>query len=164
MADLGRGGGDSPGLQEKVEQAPVRRIFTAAIKASLVLTHSQILCWPNTPRTPTVHVASPGLGSGSFYLRDPVKSLQERKRHHQGIVKPGQGWLPEGSPCYQELQAAGGPPVNGLLTGDNYYSAPAFGSWEPNSGDFGLTEERLQERQMPNLQTRAFERVSRFLD
>lgn len=28
-------------------------------------------------------------------------------------------------------------PVYGLLAGDNHYSAPAFGSWEPNS-DVGL--------------------------
>lgn len=28
----------------------------------------------------------------------------------------------------------GSPAVNGLLAGDNYYSAPVFGSWEPNNG------------------------------
>lgn len=39
-----------------------------------------------------------------------------------------------GLACYQELQQQAVRLVNRLLAGDYYYSAPAFGSWEPNNG------------------------------
>ena len=66
-------------------------------------------------------------------LETQYKTLQERKRHHHLIVEPAQGWLSEGLPVTRSYRQQAVLLVNRLLAGDYYYSAPAFGSWEPNN-------------------------------
>lgn len=80
-----------------------------------------------------VHAASLGFSSGSYCLRDPVKTLRERKAppSHYGV---GTEMALEGLPVTRSYGQPAVLLVNRLLAGDYYYSAPAFGSWEANNG------------------------------
>lgn len=80
-----------------------------------------------------LHVASVGFSSGSYCLRDPVQTLPERKASpsHCG---GGTEMALEGLPVTRSYRQQAVLLVNRLLAGDDYYSAPAVGSWETNNG------------------------------